>query len=228
MSMLFHVFLHFWCVFSFVLELLPMFSVGRWRGERERKNLQTMMRSSAQCRKQSKVFRKRTIKEVINFTNMTCRTSRWPSGKSRKLLRYTSCSSRIRWWMCSWVAMTSACNSGVENTIGRFSPRSSTSTGALLSGVVRTSAHDSVVQEDCGVPNGTEDSRFSSSGTRDSCQVSTIQTVQKFSKMLTGVKSVTQGAACVKVDHEVSVDASVEQLKAISEKSKLEHVEEWT
>ena len=106
--------------------------------------------------------------------------------------------------------MTGACNSGVENTIGRFSPRSSTWTEALLSGVVRTSAHDSVVQEDCGVPNGTEDSRFWSSGTRDSSQVTTIQTVQKFLKMLTGVKSVTQGAACVKVDHEVSVDASVE------------------
>ena len=48
------------------------------------------------------------------------------------------------------------------------------------------------------------------SGTRDSCQVSAIQTVQKSLKMLTGVKPVTQGAACVKVDHEVSVDASAE------------------
>ena len=48
-------------------------SLGSQEGE---ENLQTMMRSSARCRKQSKVFRKRTIKEVIHFTNTTCRTSR--------------------------------------------------------------------------------------------------------------------------------------------------------
>ena len=64
--------------------------------------------------------------------------------------------------------MTSARNSGVEKAIGKFPPRSSTSTKALLSRVARTSACDSVVQEDCGVPNGTDVSRFWSSDTRDS------------------------------------------------------------
>ena len=43
---------------------------------KEIKSLQMMMRSSAHCRKQSKVVRKRTIKEVTDFTNITCRTSR--------------------------------------------------------------------------------------------------------------------------------------------------------
>ena len=33
----------------------------------------------------------------------------------------------------------------------------------------QVSAHGSVVQEDCGVSNGTEDSRIWSSDTRDSC-----------------------------------------------------------
>ena len=51
--------------------------------------------------------------------------------------------------------MTSAGNSEVENTIERFSHRSSTSTKSLLSRVARTSASDLVVQEDRGVPNGT-------------------------------------------------------------------------
>ena len=31
-----------------------------------------MMRSSEHCRKQLKVFKKRTIKEVMNFTIITC------------------------------------------------------------------------------------------------------------------------------------------------------------
>ena len=60
--------------------------------------------------------------------------------------------------MCSRVAMTSACNSEVENTSENVAHRSSTLTRTMLSRVVRTSAHESVVQEDCGVPNGTEDS----------------------------------------------------------------------
>ena len=51
--------------------------------------------------------------------------------------------------------MKSASNSGVENAIEIFPPRSSTTTKALLSSVARISAYDSVVQEDCGVPNGT-------------------------------------------------------------------------
>ena len=51
--------------------------------------------------------------------------------------------------------MKSASNSGVENTCDRFPPRSSTTTKVLLSRVARISAYDSVVQEDCGVPNGT-------------------------------------------------------------------------
>ena len=38
--------------------------------------------------------------------------------------------------------------------------------------------------------------------------------------MFTGVKPVTQAAACVKVDHDVSVGASAEQLKAISDGSR--------
>ena len=54
--------------------------------------------------------------------------------------------------------MTSACNSEVENTCERFPHRSSTSPRALLSRVVWTSAYESVVQEDCEVPTGTEDS----------------------------------------------------------------------
>ena len=56
--------------------------------------------------------------------------------------------------MCSRVAMTSACDSEVE----RIAHSSSTLTRTMLSRVVRTSAHESVVQEDCGVLNGTEDS----------------------------------------------------------------------
>ena len=44
--------------------------------------------------------------------------------------------------------MTSASNSEVENSIERFPHRSSTSTRASLSRVVKTSAHGSVVQEE--------------------------------------------------------------------------------
>ena len=44
--------------------------------------------------------------------------------------------------------MTSACNSEVENTIQKFPHKSSTSTRALLSRVVKTSGHGSAVQED--------------------------------------------------------------------------------
>ena len=47
-------------------------------------------------------------------------------------------------------------------------------------------------------------------------QVPTIQTVQKSLKMLTEFKPFTQVPACVG-DHEVSVDAFAEWLKAISE-----------
>ena len=50
---------------------------SRESGRRRKENLQMMMmRSSAHCRKQSKVFRKRTIKEAIDLANTTCRTSR--------------------------------------------------------------------------------------------------------------------------------------------------------
>ena len=54
--------------------------------------------------------------------------------------------------------MTSACNSEVENTRERIPHRHSTLTRAILSHVVRTNAYESVAQEDCGVPKGTEDS----------------------------------------------------------------------
>ena len=63
-------------------------------------------------------------------------------------LRYTSCSFHVSWRMCSRAAMTSAWNSEVENTKERIPHRSSTLTRAILSRVVRTSACDSVVQED--------------------------------------------------------------------------------
>ena len=46
----------------------------------------------------------------------------------------------------------------VENTSERIPHRSSTSKRELLSLVARTSAYESVAQEHCGVPNGTEDS----------------------------------------------------------------------
>ena len=49
--------------------------------------------------------------------------------------------------------MTSVCEAEVENTIERFSHISSTSTKSLLSRIARTSAYDSVVQEDRGVLN---------------------------------------------------------------------------
>ena len=46
----------------------------------------------------------------------------------------------------------------VENTSERIPHRSSTSKRAVLSIVARTSACESVAQEHCGVPHGTEDS----------------------------------------------------------------------
>ena len=54
-------------------------------------------------------------------------------------------------------------------------------------------------------------------------QVPKHQTVQMSLTMLTEVRPVTQGAACVEVDHEVSCDAFAEWLKAISEGSQRDH-----
>ena len=51
---------------------------SRESGRRRKENLQMMMMmmSSAHGRKQSKVFRKRTIKKAIDLANTTCQTSR--------------------------------------------------------------------------------------------------------------------------------------------------------
>ena len=107
---------------------------SRMSGRRQEKSPDVDEVIISALQKTIEVFRKRTIKEVIDFTNTTCRTSRQPLRKGTPVAVLVSGG-----WMCGCVAMTSACSSGMENAIEVPT--------WTQSRVARTRANSSVVQE---------------------------------------------------------------------------------
>ena len=112
--------------------------------------------------------------------------------------------------------MTSGCDSGVEDAIEKFSPRSNTSTKALLSRVARTSACGSVVQEDCGVPD-----------TCGSCGDSKYRTPDNSEVFEGAHRETTRSVLMLPVSGRRPSAQEAEEIIQY-ERVDLEHVEEWT